>query len=107
MSTLEWTHTKAALPKNAEHPPGKREQKNKRVRSHHISLQFHLPGLGDKPKGSEGRTKRGTDNMFSGAAVFLGEEVCEQSHICSCREDLNLVQEMKLLLQTHQTGLLR
>lgn len=54
--------------------------------------------LGDKPKGSEGRTSRGTDNIFSRAAVFLGEEVCEESHFCSCREDLNLEQEMKLLL---------
>lgn len=60
----------ASSPKTAERPPGKRE-KNKRVRSHHVSLEFHLPVLGDKPKGSEGRTKRSTDSISSRAAVSV------------------------------------
>lgn len=92
--------TDTSPPKAAEHPPGKREQ-NKRVRWHHVSLQFHLPVLGHNPKGSEGRANRGSDSIFSRAAGFLGEEVCEESHSRSCREDLNLEQEMKLPLQTH------
>lgn len=55
---------------------------------------------GINPKAMRGG-QTDADNIFSRAAVFPGEEVCEEFHLWSCCEDLNLEQEMKLLLQTH------
>lgn len=81
-STLQWTHTETSPPKTAKHPPGKREAEQQTCKVAPCLTAISPPNWGISLKAVRGGQAE-APTTFSDVLLFLGEEVCEESHFCS------------------------